>query len=200
MRKLCCRAAICVLIVFFAYFGTLLCDRERLGEELIRIHVVANSDSPEDQSLKLQVKDAVLKSIRADLGNISDIGEAKSYLRKNLPKIKKIAGNALEAVGCDDAVDVKLHRESFERKTNGIISLPAGVYESLRITIGSGEGKNWWSVVFPEICGVVSEQEEPAKMVSGFDDAQEHLRNDGYAIRFYILDMMGRLENIFFEG
>ena len=90
MRKLMKRVAICFLIAAFGWGCTLLTDREQLNEELIRLHVVANSDSEEDQNIKLRVRDAVVSSLQSDLENVADVAAAKAYLQENLPKIQKI--------------------------------------------------------------------------------------------------------------
>lgn len=196
MGKLLKQVAVCLLITVFVFFGTLLADRQKLREELIRIHVVAASDAPEDQRLKLRVRDAVMESIRSDLRKISDVSEAECYLRENLPRIQQSAMLALEKLGCRDAVGVSFGREAFERKANALFALPAGIYESLRITIGAGQGENWWTVVFPsDYCTTGQEYAEAV-----FNPEQGTVDNGNYEIRFYLLDLLGKLENIFFTG
>lgn len=197
MRKALKQVVLCLMIAVFVFFGTLLADRQKLREELIRIHVVANSDTSEDQHIKLRVRDAVMESIRSDLKNLSDVSEAKRYLQENLPRIQQTAMMALEKLGCKDAVTVSLGQEAFAAKANGRFALPAGIYESLRISIGSGQGENWWTVVFPGDYG--TGEDAQAEMV--FGSGQQEGRDCGeYEIRFYLLDMLGRLENIFFGG
>ena len=132
-----------ILAVCF-WCGTLLSDHQRLGRELVRLHVVANSDSTEDQFRKLQVRDAVTESLRRDLQSISDIQQAKAYLQAKLPVIQKVAENTLRSLGCGDTVSVSLCREAFDTRYYDTFMLPAGIYEALRIVIGQGEGKNWW--------------------------------------------------------
>lgn len=196
MGKLLKQVVVCLMIAVFAFLGTLLADRQKLREELIRVHVVASSNTPEDQRMKLRVRDAVMESIRSDLKNISDISEAECYLRENLPRIQQSAMLALEKLGCTDAVRVSLGREAFEKKANALFALPAGIYESLRITIGAGQGENWWTVVFPsDYC---TTGEECAEVV--FSTEQDTVDNRDYEIRFYLLDLIGKLENIFSMG
>lgn len=202
MKKLIKRVGICFLLSALVWCGALLADRERLNEELIRLHVVANSDSEEDQAIKLQVRDAVTQSLQADLARVTDVEEAKVYLQDNLPKIQAVANDALEAAGFDGEAVVTLCKEAFDTRYYDTFTLPAGVYEALRITIGEGEGHNWWCVVFPSLClPATSEGFEETAVGAGFSDTlTDTLTGEDYEVRFYLLDALGKLENIFFQG
>lgn len=178
-------------------------DRQVLNRELIRLHVVASSDSPEDQSVKLRVRDAVLKSIQADLADISDVQTAKSYLQKNLPKLQYVANQVLEKAGVDDKAIVNLCREAFDTRYYDTFKLPAGVYHTLRITIGEGDGQNWWCVAFPELClcATVEAFEETAVETGLSVPLSRSLTEEsGYEVHFFLLDAIGKLENILFTG
>lgn len=203
MKKIIGRVGVCLLVAACFWCGTLLSDRQRLREELIRLHVVANSDSQEDQVRKLQVRDAVAESLKYDLENIADVELAKQYLQEKLPYIQTVAENTLQALGCEDAVRVSLCRETFDTRVYDTFTLPAGVYHALRIVIGEGQGKNWWCVVFPGLC-IPAAVDGMADIAAGagFPDALNSslLREEGYELRFGILDAMGKLENILFEG
>ena len=201
MRKLWKRLLFCGLVAAFFWCGALLADRQRLHEELIRLHVVANSDSTEDQMVKLRVRDAVTESLSSALADVADADQAKAYLRENLPKIQEVANRALEEAGFDPSAVVSLCRERFGIRHYDTFSLPAGVYESLRITIGEGEGKNWWCVVFPGLClPATSDGFSDVAAGAGFSDALNGALTgeEGYEIRFFLLDALGHLENIFF--
>lgn len=198
MRKLCTRVLICLSLAVFVWFGTVLADRELLRQELIRIHVVANSDSPEDQRLKLSVRDAVVDSLRTDLAQISDAEAARQYLQQKLPCIQHTACNALALLGYDVPVTVSLQKEAMEQSSNSLLSLPAGVYESLRIVIGKGQGANWWSVIFPETIPAMATADAVENAAPAFSPASEETGE--LVIRFYVLDLLGKLENIFFSG
>ena len=203
MGKLAKRVILCLCAAALVWCGALLADRQRLNEDLIRLHVVANSDSEEDQSVKLLVRDAVVSSLEGDLKKLGDVREAKAYLQENLTKIQAVANETLERAGFDQTAVVTLCREAFDTREYDTFSLPAGVYESLRIVIGEGEGHNWWCVVFPTLClSATTEGFEDTAAAAGFPDSLSAVLEGekGYEVRFYLLDAMGRLENILFQG
>ncbi len=203
MRKLMRRILFCFLLAAFVWCGTLLADRQRLHEELIRLHVVANSDSDEDQKIKLQVRDAVTQSLQTALKNISDVKQAKAYLEENLPQIQELANATLRACGTNQEAVVTLCKEAFDTRIYDTFTLPAGIYQALRITIGEAEGKNWWCVVFPTLCipATVEDFTDTASC-AGFPEALQAalVGENGYEVRFYLLDTLGKLENMFFQG
>lgn len=187
---------ICAVLAVAVWLGAVAADRELLSRELIRLHVVAASDSQKDQDIKLQVRDAVLASIQEDLEAIGDVEKAKSYLRENLPKIQKIANEALEKAGVAPTAVVSLCREAFDTRVYDTFSLPAGMYDALRIIVGEGEGHNWWCVAFPALCLPATSEDFAAKAVgAGFSETlTQTLAGDGCEIRFFILDCLGKLQ------
>ena len=100
MKKLLKRVFLCFLAVCVVYLGALIADREKLKSELVRLHVVAASDSEEDQAIKLRVRDAVLESLQVALADVSDPLQARAYIQANLPKLEKVANEVLAAAGC----------------------------------------------------------------------------------------------------
>jgi len=198
MKKGMKRIAFCLLLAVLVWGGTLIRDRQALRQELVRLHVVAASDSPEDQAIKLRLKDAVVESLRDEMAKLRDAQEAKAYLQEHLPKIEALANQILREAGCEDAAAVSLALEEFSTRVYDTFTLPAGVYDALRITIGEGDGQNWWCVVFPGLClPATSEGFEEAASCAGFSDsltgALEGKR--GYEIRFWVLDALGQVEN-----
>ena len=203
MKKLIKRVGICFLLAALVWCGTLIADRQRLNEELIRLHVVANSDSEEDQALKLRVRDAVTESLAQAMADIGDVDQAKAYLQENLPKIQKLANDTLRELGCEDTAVVSLMEEAFDTRYYETFTLPAGVYEALRITIGEGEGQNWWCVVFPTLClSATSEGFEDTAAGAGFPESLTGALTgeEEYEVRFFLLDVLGKLENLIHEG
>ncbi len=201
MRKLVKRTALCACIAALCWCGGLIADRQTLHEELIRLHVVANSDSQEDQALKLRVRDAVIASLSEAMENITDADQAMAYLQENLPKIQAAANRALAEAGSEDTAVVTLTQETFDTREYDTFTLPAGVYEALRITIGEGEGHNWWCVVFPTLClPAAGEGFEDVAAGAGFPDGLTAALEGDCELRFFLLDAMGRLENYLFAG
>ena len=201
MRKLWKQVVLCALISAFLWGAALLSDRKALNEGLIRLHVVANSDSEQDQAVKLRVRDAVLESIQADLKQVADIGQARDYLQENLPKIQSVTEQTLHSLGVDTTAVVSLTKEVFDTREYDTFSLPAGIYEALRITIGEGEGKNWWCVTFPTLClPATAAGFRDAAVGAGFSQSlTDTLSGGDLEIRFFLLDAIGRLETRLFH-
>ena len=196
MKKLLKRVFVCFLLVCLVYVGALVADRQKLQNELVRLHVVAASDSEEDQAIKLQVRDAVLESLQDGLADAADIEAAKQYIASQLPKLESVANEVLAAVGCVDVATVSLQVEEFAARVYDTFSLPAGLYDSLRITIGKGEGRNWWCVTFPTLCiPATTEGFEAVAAGAGFSEELTGSLTGEYEVRFYLLDLLGQLEN-----
>ena len=196
MKKLLKRVFACFLLVCLVYAGALVLDRQKLQTELIRLHVVAASDSEEDQAIKLQVRDAVLASLQEGLENVKDIEAARAYIQAQLPKLESAANEVLAAAGCGDVATVRLQVEEFAARVYDTFSLPAGLYDSLRVTIGEGEGRNWWCVTFPTLClPATTEGFEAVAAGAGFSDELTGTLTGEYEVRFYLLDLLGQLEN-----
>lgn len=194
---------ICAILTAAFWIGAAVADRQTLHNELIRLHVVANSDSGEDQAIKLRVKEAVVESLQTEMENLADAEQAKAYLQENLPKIEAVANRVLESAGFAERAVATIAQEAFDIRYYDTFTLPAGVYEALRITIGEGQGKNWWCVVFPTLCLPATAAEfESVAAGSGFTEELILTLEgkDGYEIRFFLLEMLGRMENIFFQG
>ena len=203
MQKILKRIVLCACVSGCIWCWGIISDREKLNEELIRLHVVAASDSEADQTIKLQVRDAVIESLSEAMTELKDVDQARAYLRENLPKIQQSANDCLRSLGCGDCAVVTLEKEAFDTRYYDTFTLPAGIYEALRITIGDGAGRNWWCVVFPTLCvPATSEGFADVAAGAGFPDALTAALEgeQGYELRFYLLDVLGRLEGYFFGG
>ena len=126
--------------------------QQEIAKEIIRFHVLANSDSEEDQALKMKVKEEVLKLLKEELDGISDLDGTRKAIQNHLEDIKNTAENVIRTEGYDYPVTVKLEPHEFPVKTYGDCTFPAGTYEALSVCIGKAEGQNWWCVVFPNLC------------------------------------------------
>lgn len=203
MRKHRKFAAVFILIISLAMLCVVIADKQKLRSDLIRLHVVADSDSEADQAIKLQVRDAVLACINDGIEQVSNADAAKAYLQTRMPELESAANAVLLAAGSEDRAQVTLCEEEFPVRHYESFSLPSGVYESLRVTIGSGEGKNWWCVVFPSLCiSAASEDFRATAVSSGFSESLSKTLSgeEHYEISFFFLDCLGKLENFFHFG
>ena len=173
----------------FVSAAVLQTEQQKLSEKLIRLHVVANSDSAHDQQIKLRVRDAILEKTQPLLRGADD---PRGALEAHLDEIAQAAQTCLSELGEDAPVRVRLGKELFPTREYETFALPAGIYESLRVTIGEGEGHNWWCIVFPPVClsAVQSEQVEEAMSV---EDYALITRQDGYELRFRTVELWGEL-------
>lgn len=133
----------------------------QLADKLIRLHVIANSDSPEDQQLKLKVRDVIISALNEEFKDIDDINISRKFIKNNLKYIEKIAKQEVVKNGKNYSVKAMFGKFPFPVKTYGYVTLPAGQYEALRIIIGSGNGANWWCVLFPPLCFVEGTHGKP---------------------------------------
>lgn len=124
------------------------------SERLIRLHIVANSDSNEDQTLKKTVREEIIRCVSPEFLQAQDISAARTIAAANLPYIEEIAAREVQAAGKDYSVEVKLGNFLFPTKHYGPFLLPAGDYESVQVVLGDGSGANWWCVLFPPLCFV----------------------------------------------
>ena len=162
-----------------------------LADRVVRLHVIANSDSEEDQALKLQVRDAVLARTEAILRASADREEAESWLAAALPELERLAEETVAASGFDYGVTAELAETSFPTKDYDGFSLPAGRYLALRLVIGQGTGQNWWCVVFPPLCTAAASEVPETALAAGLTEDQVSLmtgEDDGYVLKFKVVE------------
>lgn len=200
MRKCIRRLAFLTVVVCCFYTGCWLADKQSLHNTVIDLHIVAASDSTADQTIKLQVRDAVLESLQQALQDATDVEQAKSYIQSHLPRIQEIANQVLKEMGSMDRAEVSFFEAAFPRKDYEAFSLPTGFYDALRITIGDREGKNRWCAVYPLLCGQWSRNAvEDTVVGAGFFDGRSGSAIDTgpCRLRFYFLELLGRVEKFF---
>ena len=186
------------LTVACIWLWGIVTDSADLRENLLRLHVVGASNSEEDQAVKLQVRDAVLRSLEEGLRDMTDPQAAYDYVARMLPRVEDAANRALAAAGFSETVEVSLTEEAFPTREYDTFSLPAGVYQALRVVIGEGEGRNWWCVVFPQLCGAEGEFVETASAAGLTPELAGSLEGE-YELRFWVLEKLGELKNHFFD-
>ncbi|ACX52646.1 stage II sporulation protein R [Ammonifex degensii KC4] len=119
---------------------------------LIRIHIVANSDTPSDQALKYRVRDAIITAMAPEFQGVKEIETARQKVEANLEKIREVAQQEVQAAGKNYEVKVYHGYFDFPERSYGRLTLPAGEYEAVRVVLGTGQGQNWWCVLFPPLC------------------------------------------------
>ncbi|MDL2232621.1 stage II sporulation protein R [Ruminococcaceae bacterium OttesenSCG-928-L11] len=141
-----------ILSVCLATFGGFGAECAEIRENVVRLHVLANSDSDADQALKYKVRDALLAHSPELFGQSTSKEEAERELAAHLPELERIARETLAANGCAYPVEAKLVNMYFETRQYEDFTVPAGRYDAIRIVIGEGKGQNWWCVMFPPMC------------------------------------------------
>jgi stage II sporulation protein R len=124
------------------------------GNGLIRLHIIANSDSEEDQQVKLRVRDAVVAFLTPRLDKSGSVDDARQVVLANKDQIIKIAADTVASSNAVYKVDMEIGQFDFPVRSYGTLVLPAGKYEAVRLLLGKAEGKNWWCVLFPPLCFV----------------------------------------------
>lgn len=168
-----CIGFLCTLIMGYRFDAT----EAALAGSVIRLHVLANSDSAEDQALKLKVRDRVIEETDGIFTDSENVVGAKSKIEGNIDFIKDIAKDEIRKNGYDYDVNVSLGMSDFPTKEYGNIILPAGSYEALKIEIGDAKGKNWWCVLFPPLCFVDETCVTPSS--EAMDKIEDSLGEDG---------------------
>ncbi len=190
--------AIAVLLVLLMALSFLpVHGEEAIYDTVVRLHVLANSDTPEDQALKLEVRDAVLAVTTPLVEDATTREEAVAVLQDHLEDLEEAARTVIWAAGREDAVSVTLGEEEYPTRTYETCCFPAGTYLSLRICIGEAAGQNWWCVLFPPLClsaATASGNKEDAFLQVGLSKDQYGIITDTqktkYKVRFKLLEMI----------
>lgn len=175
MKKVFFAAAVIFVCGLMYFYGKATDEQEMqrdIAKQVIRLHVVANSDSEEDQRLKLEVKEEIVELLREQLRADSTVAMAQQTLRDNLYNIEETASGYIHEKGYDYEVNAELGTCYFPVKEYGDMTFPAGEYKALKVNIGNSEGKNWWCVMYPTLCLVDSTYQVVP------DESKEKLRNN----------------------
>lgn len=185
---------VCSVFFSLAQFNA-ACDDLRTN--VLRLHIIANSDSPIDQELKLKVRDSILESSSELFSGTENIDTAVIRAEERLNEFEKIAETAVKENGFNYGAKVKVGTSYFETREYEDFTLPAGEYPSLIITLGEGEGKNWWCVIFPEICIPAAMKEASLTDTVDSDSAVVAEEPQRYIMRFKIVEIYENLKKSF---
>ena len=187
-----CFALISAVLLSLADFDA-KCDD--LRNNVLRLHIIANSDTDADQDLKLKIRDEILSKSADLFEKTDDINSAKKVAYKKLNEFQKIAEQVIADNGYDYSVSAKLDKSFFETRVYDDFTLPAGIYDSLIITVGEGKGKNWWCVIFPEICIPAASKGDLTDTVSK-DSATVAKSQKRYKAEFKIVEVYEKIKKL----
>ena len=199
MTKRFCIAIVAILVILFMVSYLPVHGEEAIYDTVVRLHVLANSDSEEDQALKLRVRDAVLEVTTPLVEGCGTQAEAIAAIEGGMEEIRAAARQVIDDAGRTDDVSVLLGEEEYPTRTYDSCCFPAGEYVSLRVCIGEAEGQNWWCVLFPPLCLTAAsasasdaESNEEAFISVGLNRDQYGIitetENAKYKIRFKLLE------------
>lgn len=193
--------ALCIAFVLTVFYSLIPFEAEcnEISNEVFRIHILANSDSRADQNLKLKVRDEILAYSEELFNSANSKEEAEKIVQENLAEIIAVAQKKVYDEGYDYKVNAEITNMYFTTRYYEQFTMPSGMYDALRVTIGEGEGQNWWCVMYPSICLSASiESDEKAK--ESFTDNQYDIVSSGeYQYRFKVVEIFEKITSFFAE-
>lgn len=183
-----------VFVFVFSYIAPFIETSENISDQVFRLHILANSDSAEDQQLKLKVRDEILKKGETVFASSNSLEETIELCKDNIALFQQTAEQCLKDNGSDYEVKVYVDKGYFNTREYDEITLPSGIYNALKIEIGQGKGHNWWCVMFPAICLSSVTDDELNKYLS--EDEQKLVNSDSkYEVRFKIVEIYEKVKS-----
>lgn len=187
--------SLCVGLIVAVIFSLVSFEAEcrEITTQVFRVHIIANSDSTEDQDLKIKVRDAVLKESEKLFFDIHNKESAKKVVAQNLNLFKSVAENTIKSEGYNYSTNVYITNMYFDTRYYDDITMPSGFYDALRIEIGKAEGKNWWCVLYPSLCVPAFSKKDSLK--EKLDDNQYGIVSSKgkYKVRFKVVEVFTNL-------
>ena len=169
----------------------------QIAGKVLRFHVLANSDTVEDQNLKLAVRDAVGSQMAELLSDVQDRAACEQVVEAHLPEITETAQAVVREAGYGYEVHAAIEETDFPSKTYGKFTFPAGKYEALRVVIGEGAGHNWWCVMFPPMCLPAAEESQELNDVLSESQMEVVENGDKYQVKFFAVELFEKVKNWF---
>jgi stage II sporulation protein R len=182
-----------ITAILFSIFG-FSANCAEVRDNVIRLHIIANSDSEDDQQIKLLVRDALLESGSEMFSGTVKLDDAQKTLETEKDLIISVAKNVLRENGFEYDVSVSMEKEYFATRAYENFTMPAGEYLALKVIIGNGEGKNWWCVMFPPLCLPAAGEDVDIDAVLGKDGTKLISTNSKYEMRFKIVEIYERIK------
>ena len=187
------KISICVSMIVAIIFS--ICSfaktSEQIRSDVLRLHVIANSDSSVDQNLKIRLRDFLLEEGKSIFDGSVNVENAVKKIEPQIPALEKSAKEFIRASGFDYDVKISLSREYFTTRTYETVTLPAGKYLALRVVIGSGEGHNWWCIVFPSVCLSACS----STLSEYLTEDEMELVQSGYTPKFKIIEIVEKIKD-----
>ena len=211
LRRFLCRGILTLLLAALVVGGAYSASGGGIYHKLLRLHVLAASDSAEDQALKLEVRDAILDAATPYLEGCRSAVEAEAALEAHRTELLAAASERIAAAGHDESVDMVFSNEYYPTREYENVTLPAGRYRSLQVKIGEAQGQNWWCVLYPPLCLAASAAPEESKerdedallqagltkeetaIITGYDGENGSDGNKKFTLRFRFLELFGEL-------
>lgn len=189
----------CIAFVLTVIYSVIPFEAQcsELSQDVFRLHILANSDSEADQSLKIKVRDEVLDYTEDLFNSANSKEEAESIISDNLQSISNVAYQTVLDNGYDYVVTAEITNMYFTTRYYEGYTLPSGMYDALRITIGEGEGHNWWCVMYPSICISSAEDKESKAKEALDDDKYNIVCNEQYQYKFKVVEMFEKFCSLF---
>ncbi len=184
---------VCLVLSLCGFAGDCAAVRERV----VRLHILANSDSEQDQALKLQVRDAVLEAAAGWLDGAADTAEAFAIAQQKLSALERVAQQTVADAGYAYSVKAELTTMYFTTRQYDAVTLPAGMYEAVRFTIGHGEGKNWWCVVYPPLCAGAAVERQTLEDVLDSEQVGVVTGGERFRVRFKVVEWVEQIADFF---
>ena len=188
--------SILLALIFCTALSFISFEREcgEIRSNVLRLHILANSDSAADQQLKLQVRDRILRESVGIFDGCSELDDALTAAEAQLDTLQAAAQETIYAAGYDYPVTLELDKQYFTTRQYDDVTLPAGIYTALRVKIGAAEGQNWWCVMFPMLCIPSAVDDSGLDLV--LDEQQvDIVSSDGYEVRFKCVELFEQLAN-----
>lgn len=191
--------SLCVAFVLTVIFSMLPFETEckEISNEVFRLHILANSDAESDQELKLKVRDKVLEYTESLFENSHSKEETENAVSDNLQEICNVALKEVRNNGYDYGVTAEITNMYFTTRYYDSYTLPSGMYDALRITIGSGEGHNWWCVMYPSVCISSEENQDKAAKEALNENQYDIVKNEQYEYKFKIVEIFEKICSYF---
>lgn len=185
-----------LLMIAFDSLSLFQKECREIQEDVLRLHILANSDSEEDQAVKLKVRDRILLESGELFNTVGDKSSAQEKAAENTDKVEQIAKEVLAEEGFSYPVTAKVTRQFFDTRVYDGFTMPAGWYDSLQVILGEGEGRNWWCVLYPPLCISAAEKTQE-KLEENFTEGERQVLESEpeYEVRFFIVELAGKIGN-----